>query len=128
VIPKMKWLVPVFLAFTALAFGLFLPVFSHAETPIVKAGDEAAVQFTCHLPNGDVAASSYQSVAENKALKKSAVFWRRTVNTPIEILAGNPSAADISAAERSLEDEILYRLAGAIVGFRTGEKTATFSS
>jgi FKBP-type peptidyl-prolyl cis-trans isomerase 2 len=105
----------------AAALILLLPVYSHSEGQVVKAGDEAAVHFTCRLPNGDIAASSYGSVAENSALKKSPVFWHRTVNTPIAIMAGSPSVPDDAGVQRSLEDEILYRLAGAIVGLRTGE-------
>jgi FKBP-type peptidyl-prolyl cis-trans isomerase 2 len=108
----------------AAALILILPVCSRAEGQVVKAGDEAAVHFTCRLPDGEIVASSYQSVAENAALKKSPIFWHRTVNTPIAIIAGKPSGPDTAAAERGLEDEILYRLAGPIVGFRTGEKKA----
>ena len=63
-------------------------------------------------------------MAENAALKKSPIFWRRAANTPITITAGNPSGSDTAAGQRGLEDEILYRLADPIVGFRTGEKKA----
>jgi FKBP-type peptidyl-prolyl cis-trans isomerase 2 len=103
------------------ALIFFLPVYSHSQGQVVKAGDEEAVEFTCRLPSGKIAASSYRSVAENAALKKSPIFVVRTVNTPIAITAGNPSGPDAAAEHRGLEDEILYRLAGAIVGLRTGE-------
>ncbi len=106
-------------ASAAVALLFLLPAYSRSEEQAVKTGDEAAVHFTCRFPNGAVAASSYQSVAQDASLKKSAVFWQRTKNDPIAIVAGKPSGPD--PAERSLEDEILYRLANPIVGFRAGE-------
>lgn len=120
--PNRKRFSPILVVGIAGAFALCLPVYSQSqEGQVVRSGDEVAVNFTCRLPSGDVAASSYRSVAENAALKKSPVFWRRTVDTPIAITAGIPSSTDARAAERSLEDEILYRLAPPVVGMQTGE-------
>ncbi|MGD0230324.1 MAG: hypothetical protein ABSC19_08195 [Syntrophorhabdales bacterium] len=101
---------------------LSCPVPSRSEGQSVRAGDEAAVHFTCRLKNGDLAASSYQSVAADPSLRKSAIFVPRTVNTPIAITAGQPCETPAPGQERSMEEEILARLSGAIVGMRTGEK------
>ena len=98
------------------------PVRSRSEGQSVKAGDGAAVHFTCRLKNGDVAASSYQSVADDHSLRKSALFARRTANTPLAVTAGKPYEIPAPGQERSMEGEILARLSEAIVGMRTGEK------
>jgi FKBP-type peptidyl-prolyl cis-trans isomerase 2 len=101
---------------------LSFSVCSRSEGQSVKAGDEAAVHFTCRLRNGDVAASSYQSVADDPSLRKSALFARRTANTPLEVTAGKPYETPGPGQERSMEGEIIARLSGMIVGMRTGER------
>jgi FKBP-type peptidyl-prolyl cis-trans isomerase 2 len=117
-----NWLYRVFPAIITAILILSSPVLSRSEGQSVKAGDEAAVHFTCRLKNGEIAASSYQSVTDDLSLRKSALLLRRTVNTPLAITAGKPYRTPGPGEERSMEGEILAQLSGVIVGMRTGEK------
>ena len=112
----------IFSVITVAVLILSFPVRSRSEGQSVKAGDEAALHFTCRLRKGEVAASSYQSVADDSSLRKSSIFVRRTANTPLVITAGKPCEAAVPGREKSMEEEILAKLSGSIVGMRTGER------
>lgn len=92
------------------------------EQQTVKPGDRASVHFTCRLKGGEVAASSYPSVAGDPGLRRSAIFVARAADEPIPIVAGKPQPASDSGQERGLEGEIVYQLAGLIVGLPVGER------
>jgi len=55
---------------------------------VIKPGEQADIHFTCRLPNGEIAASTYEEdVAVNSSLPKSPIFIPRKMNTPIPITA-----------------------------------------
>jgi FKBP-type peptidyl-prolyl cis-trans isomerase 2 len=93
-----------------------------AEALTVKAGDEANVHFTCRLKNGDIAASSYPSVAVDPKLHKSPIFVARTTGAPLLLVAGQPPSGPNQDQARGFEGEIIYQLSKAVVGLRVGEK------
>jgi FKBP-type peptidyl-prolyl cis-trans isomerase 2 len=108
--------------FAVLMSALLCPAGSWSGGQTVKPGDQANVHFTCRLKNGEVAASSYPSVAVDPEFRKSAIFVPRTMDAPLSIVAGEPSPVSDSNEERGLEGEIVNQLSGAIVGLPIGER------
>jgi FKBP-type peptidyl-prolyl cis-trans isomerase 2 len=94
---------------------------SWSDGQIVKAGDEANVQFTCRLKSGDMVASSYSSVASDSRVRKSVIFVPRTADTPVPIVAGEPLRTSDPIPELGVEGEVVRQLSGVIVGLHVGE-------
>jgi FKBP-type peptidyl-prolyl cis-trans isomerase 2 len=101
---------------------LFLPAGACPEGNAIRPGDRVGVHFTCKFRNGDVAVSSYESVADDPGVRKSPVFVRRKSGEPVRLTARTPGGAGDTGEERGFEDEVLFRLSGAITGLKPGER------
>jgi FKBP-type peptidyl-prolyl cis-trans isomerase 2 len=88
---------------------------------VIKAGDEVNIHFTCRMPNGEVAATTHKSIADDKSQAKSSIFLPVKNDEPITVAAGGKNGvAPVSSP--GFEDEILRQLAKAAVGMREGEE------
>jgi hypothetical protein len=96
--------------FVGMALVLLAPGWSRCAERSVRAGDQAAIHFTCRLATGEIAASSYGSVAADPALRKSSVFTARKGDEPVPLKAGVSYEPAPPYQERSMEEEILARL------------------
>jgi FKBP-type peptidyl-prolyl cis-trans isomerase 2 len=98
-------------------------LFGCAAPAIVGQGDRAAVQFTCRLSDGSLAASTSKNSGKGDGQKRSVLFLERGSSDPVTIVAGTPGELP-SDNLRSFEDEILEQLRGRIVGMKEGERRA----
>lgn len=94
-----------------------------ARQAVVRPGDRAAVDFTCRLGNGEIAASTSGEVTRDPSLPKSRVFLPRTARDPLVLVAGAQEIRRGPLGVVSFEDAIAARLAVAIVGLREGTRT-----
>ncbi|MHC1729274.1 MAG: hypothetical protein AB9866_25295 [Syntrophobacteraceae bacterium] len=92
-----------------------------AKDNVVTPGDEVGVQFTCRLGNGQVASSSYSSVATEAGIPKSSIFIPRTTDDPVTLTAGEAAATLQGGKYMALEDAIILQLAKTVPGMRLGE-------
>jgi FKBP-type peptidyl-prolyl cis-trans isomerase 2 len=90
------------------------------STRIVKTGDQVGVHFTCRQKTGEIASSTYADV-NNSSLPKSALFEKRTLGDPVVIEAGKEITPSTADNRKSFEEEIMARLAKAVVGMREQE-------
>lgn len=87
----------------------------------VKAGEKIAVNFTCRLNNGDIAATTDFALDANPDIKKSSVFVPRKTGDPLIITAGEDEKIYGTPGESGFEGEIVADAAKAVVGMKIGE-------
>jgi FKBP-type peptidyl-prolyl cis-trans isomerase 2 len=115
---RRAWIVPLVLL---AAFTTGCSVVRHSA---VGNGDRADIAFTCRFPDGTVAASTAPDLAGNVSVPKSAAFLPVTVPGPVAVVARPALPEEAFPPNRtwSFEDEILARLSGEIVGWKSGER------
>jgi FKBP-type peptidyl-prolyl cis-trans isomerase 2 len=88
----------------------------------IKAGDRVGVQFTCRLPDGEVAAST-DPAGEDALRHASRIYEKRSRNDAVVVEARAVNDSASGSLRKSLEVEIIDRLAGAVVGLKSGATT-----
>lgn len=86
---------------------------------IVQPGDSADINYLCRLKTGELVASTKKPPEDQP---KSGVFLPGEKSGPVSVTAGAPFPQLPGGQEMTFEDEIIYRLAGTVVGMREGEK------
>jgi FKBP-type peptidyl-prolyl cis-trans isomerase 2 len=89
-------------------------------TETVKTGDKVRVDFTCRLASGEIAATTDPVLTQDRNAVKANVFVPRASKDPLLITAGIEKGDTENPAEWGLEEEILARIAHAVVGMRPG--------
>lgn len=90
------------------------------EHRFIATGDPVRVDYTCHLPNGELAATTDKTTAEDFSVAKSALYLSLKQYGPISLTAG--SAPAVAPSVRGFDDEIAARLAAAVPGMQNGER------
>ncbi len=110
--------------FLFLAVAVIPGAYARAQSNgrLVMAGDRADIGFTCRLPNGEIAISSYKEVAQNPSLPKSRIFMPRDRSNPVPVTAGRIPEELRGSPEKGFEGEVLGRLSRAIIGLPFGGK------
>jgi len=88
---------------------------------VVKPGDQATVNYTCHLKSGEIVATTYERVAKDSSLHKSSIFHPKKDYDPESLKAGGVTAGLRPTTAGVFEQEVRARLAEAVVGLREGE-------
>lgn len=85
---------------------------------VIRAGDRVELEFTCRLPDGEIAATTKpdSAVADDR---KSPFYLPRTGPETVTILAG---PLDRKRDRVSFEDEIMNRLGVSLVGLGDGDR------
>lgn len=89
--------------------------------PVIKAGDEVGIHFTCRLPNGEVAVTTHKAVADDPSQAKATIFLSVKDDEPLPATAGGKNDLN-PIVSNGFEDEILRQLSKAVVGMREGEE------
>ena len=113
---------------TLLMRGAYLPLMALALSgcatvesgQTVKTGDRVGIQFTCRLPDGEVAASTHPEIADGNA-SISRIYVKREAGDPLVVEAGKDAPTLPGPFGKSFEDEIIDRLAFVVVGMKQGE-------
>jgi FKBP-type peptidyl-prolyl cis-trans isomerase 2 len=90
----------------------------------IKAGDRVEIHYTCRLQNGDVTATTEQSVADDASLKKSEIFDPRHERGGIKGTAGGIAGETPGTSPsdyKDFESQVVNELLDAIVGRKPGE-------
>ena len=88
---------------------------------VVRPGDRVAIGFSCHLLNGELAATTL-SDASVAGVAKAPVYLPRTGPDTIAVTAGPPSPEARSMDRQPFELEIVQRLASLLPGLKEGEQ------
>lgn len=88
----------------------------------MQPGDVADIRFLCKLKTGEIVAATDNSVGQQTALPKSALFLSRDKDDPVSVTAAVSLPGPPTGREWAFEDEIINRLAGVVVGMREGER------
>ncbi|NWF57244.1 MAG: hypothetical protein HXY45_20900 [Syntrophaceae bacterium] len=107
------------MAAAAIVFSLFGCAASQRQ--VGKPDDQAWVHFTCRLPNGETAISTYKDGNDDPP-QKSLIYIPRKANTPIKISTFNKSFEAPDYAGRGFEDEVSFQLSKTLGGRKVGEK------
>jgi len=95
-----------------------------AGKDVIKAGDQVEIHYTCRLKNGEIVATTEQSVADNASLKKSKIFDPGHERGAIKIEAGGIPGDSPDTSPRNYKDfeaQILNELLAAVVGRSPGQ-------
>jgi FKBP-type peptidyl-prolyl cis-trans isomerase 2 len=91
---------------------------------IVQQGDVAEIHFLCKLKTGEVVAATDKEAILQSTLPKSPVLRLRQKNDALPVAASSSLPERPGGREWAFEDEIINRLAGAVIGMKEGEKRA----
>ena len=94
-----------------------------ADKDVIKAGDQIEIHYTCRLKNGEIVATTEQSVADDASLIKSEIFNPQAKRGGIEIAAGGLSGETPDAGPRNYTDfeaQVLNELLRAVIGRSPG--------
>lgn len=118
------------LAVCGMCFSFFISVDNSnaSEAKPIQAGEKVIVDFTCYLPNGELAASTDPKLSEQTGVVASKIFRKKTNPSPLLVSAGKEEAASGQTKILSFEDEIISKIAQELVGMETGEARATVIS
>ncbi len=95
-----------------------------APADAIKAGDLVEIHYTCRTKNGEIAATTEQSVADDASLKKSNIFDPHHERGGIETAAGGipGDTPDTSPRKyRDFEAQVVNELLAVVVGREPGE-------
>lgn len=100
------------LAALSLSFLLLSGCAAHRQGGNVPTvGERLALQYTCRLPDGSLAATTHKNIAEDPDVKKSEIFSPRRVYHPAEIVVpASPEQITVDYVG-SLEEKIVQSLA-----------------
>ncbi|MBE9550458.1 MAG: FKBP-type peptidyl-prolyl cis-trans isomerase [Proteobacteria bacterium] len=90
---------------------------------VVKPGDQAMLNYTCRLKNGEIVATTDEGVAKNQSLPKASIFREKLHYRALRLVAGGKTACQDCPEEihKGFEEDIAARLAEAIVDLRVEE-------
>jgi FKBP-type peptidyl-prolyl cis-trans isomerase 2 len=95
-----------------------------APEDVIKAGDQVEIHYTCRLKNGEIIATTEQSVADDASLKKSNIFDPHHERGGIEMAAGGTPGDTPGTSPRNYKDfeaQVVNELLAAVVGRTPGE-------
>ena len=93
-----------------------------APAEVIKAGDHVEMHYTCKLNNGEIVATTEQSVADDASLKKSNIFFLAGDGKGIHDIAGRVDPEFPPPPEpRDFEKAIETQLAQVVVGMKHGK-------
>ncbi len=88
---------------------------------VIAPGDRVRIEYTCTLPNGDLAATSDERTARSASVPKSALFVPGEDPLRLVLTAGpGPSAQELAQAQ-SFRAALSEKMAEALVGMKIGE-------
>ncbi len=111
-------------ACAAALWTAFLGPAAAAPADSIKAGDPVEIHYTCRLKNGEIAATTEQSVADDASLKKSDIFDPSYKRGGIEMAAGGTpgKTPDTSPSNlKNFEAQVANELLAAVVRREPGE-------
>jgi FKBP-type peptidyl-prolyl cis-trans isomerase 2 len=93
------------------------------KTRLVQTGDLVDLRFLCRLQTGEVVAATDRSLGQRPDVAKSTIFLMRDKDGPVSVTADVllPMTERPAGKELAFEDEIVERLAGAVLGMKEGE-------
>jgi FKBP-type peptidyl-prolyl cis-trans isomerase 2 len=93
------------------------------KTSLVQTGDLVDLRFLCRLQSGEVVAATDRSLGQRPDVPKSTIFLMRDKDGPVSVKADVllPMMERPAGKELAFEDEIVERLAGAVLGMKEGE-------
>lgn len=97
------------------------------KAAVVQAGDLVDLSFLCRLQNGEVVAATDQAVGRRRTdATKSPIFLARDKDGPVSVRASavTPEEEQPAGKEAAFEDEVVWRLAGSVIGMKEGEGRA----
>lgn len=87
----------------------------------LESGRQVKVNYTCRAMNGDVMATTLPSIARDSAIKKSRIFSNESGFSPARLIAGQDVGNHVPGEVRFFKDELLTKLAHALVGKEKGK-------
>lgn len=88
---------------------------------VVKSGDTVDLRFTCCLPSGELAATTYPAFAGDASVLKSPVFVPKKDGEPVSVTAGERIRNPVRGQGLEFEYAIADRLADLAIGKPLGE-------
>jgi len=101
--------------------GLILSACSTAPA-VVRSGDRVAIGFSCHLSNGELAATTLSDASVAGVAKAPVYLPRRTGPDTVAVTAGVMLPEAGSKDRQPFEQEIVRRLAALLPGLHEGEQ------
>ncbi|AJE03236.1 hypothetical protein GPICK_07590 [Geobacter pickeringii] len=93
------------------------------EVRVAQPGDRVGVHFVCRTAEGEIASSTYKSVADDHSLKKASRFLPANSDDPLVLVAGKEEGQQSGAARAiGYEGAIARVLGGEIVGMEEGSR------
>jgi FKBP-type peptidyl-prolyl cis-trans isomerase 2 len=89
----------------------------------VANGDRVGMQFTCRLPNGELAVSTDPDTV--KGAPVSRIYMKRTISDPLEVVVGGEKKNQPTPTRIAFETDVAERLAIALVGAKDGATLTT---
>lgn len=90
---------------------------------IAAVGDSVGIQFTCRLPNGEMAVSTDPDAGKREPVSR--IYLKRQISDPLAVEAGSQKKQRPALPRLAFESDVAERLAATLVGAKEG---ATFST
>lgn len=113
--------IPLIFLFTTVLAVALTGCRKSGKEPVVRAGDEVRVHYTCRLKGGELVATTHEAAARNDAIKKSALFVAEPRYEPARLTAG-PQQGPEHGRTQNLGHALSSGLSAAVVAMRVGDK------